>query len=364
MKNSLVNSLALHGRKDYVRKTLSMLLIAGLMILSCSPQEVVPEPEAVFLNFSTNGQTLPAAINAAHKEVTLEVDHDVDLSSLVPEFDVGEGYTVYLDGTPQESGISVVNFTEPVSYEIRKSGDDRSTKWLASAVPLTCKILIDASHDGGVWWFPQSEETGFSQDAWHQGQPFANLLREKGFQVDELGRGTALTEEMFFGYFIIIRAGGFQPYTAGELAVYTRLIDRGMNLVFFTDHKKHDPVDELGDHLGLKFEGIANGVVTSLVQHEITADVSAIDYIAGSVLTNTVQNPDIEILGWLREHDYADLNMNGVKDASEPLAPPVMGIMTYSRSRIFFMGDMNGLEIQPQPFIDNLIEWMGTCFQD
>jgi len=54
--------------------------------------------------------------------------------------------------------------------------------------------------------------------------------------------------------------------------------------------------------------------------------------------------------------------MNGVKDQGEPDGPPVMGVLNYPNSRVFFIGDMNGLEIQPQPFINNLINWMGHCF--
>jgi hypothetical protein len=76
------------------------------------------------------------------------------------------------------------------------------------------------------------------------------------------------------------------------------------------------------------------------------------------VLTNLAQNPDIEVLGWLGEEEYGDLNMNGVLDENEPLAPPVMGTLKWEKSKIFFIGDMNGLEVMPQPFIDNLIEWM------
>ena len=135
-----------------------------------------------------------------------------------------------------------------------------------------------------------------------------------------------------------------------------------MNMVFFTDHKKYDPVDEVGYLLGLNFEGIAYGKITNLKPHLITRSIKSIDYIAGSVLTNLDQNPDIEVLGWLGENDYADLNFNGIKDSNEPLAPPVMGILNLPKSHVFFIGDMNGLQVMPQPFIDNLITWMGTGF--
>jgi hypothetical protein len=332
-----------------------------LALYSCEKDEQCEIARAGFLSFSTNGQTLPTVFNTIKQQVKFEVDHDVDVTQLVPEFEVPEGYTVNLNGIRQVSGNSIVDFSKPVTYEL-KGGNKTSTAWRALAIPLSCKILVDASHDGGVWWYPQSTATGFDPNEWHQGKPFADLLRKKGFDVDELGRGSELTEEMFFGYYIVIRANGFQTYSDDELQVYTRLIYRGMNMVFFTDHKKYDPVDELGDLLGLKFEGIANGTISKFAHHVITENISSINYIAGSVLTSSVKNPDIEVLGWLNEDDYADFNFNGVKDENEPSAPPVMGILHLPNSHIFFIGDMNGLEVMPQPFIDNLIKWMGTCF--
>jgi hypothetical protein len=332
-----------------------------LMILSCEQHEISPpDKNAVFMSFSTNGQTLPASIDKLNHQVKLEVGHDVDVTGLIPSFDIPAGYSVYANGVKQASGSSQINFSNPITYELRN--ENGSTPWQVSVVPLGCKILIDASHDGGVWWFPQHEGTGFNSGQSHQGQSFANLLRQKGFEVTELGRGVELTEEMFFGYYIIIRAGGFQPYTAKEVEVYTNIIERGTNLVFFTDHKKFDPIDELGDFLELKFEGVANGTIDNFTPYAITANMSAINYVAGSVLTNANENPNLQVLGWLREDDFGDLNLNGMKDVNEPTASPVMGILKYPKSRVFFMGDMNGIEIQSQPFIDNLMQWMGNCF--
>ena len=340
-----------------------ILLISIFTMLSCDNQEIstTVDRNAVFNSFFTNGQTLPSVIHTGENLVRLEVKHDADITRLIPEFETPSGYLVYANGVKQVSGSSEVDFSQPANYELRDS-NNRSTAWEVSAVPLGCKILIDASHDGGVWWFPQYEATGFNTNQPHQGQSFANLLRDKGFEVTELGRGAELTEEMFFGYYIVIRAGGFQAYTTRELEVYSNLIDRGMNLVFFTDHKKNDPVDELGDHLGLNMKGSAVGTITIFAPHEITANIESIEYIAGSVLMNANQNPNVEVLGWLGNEDFADLNFNDIEDAGEPTGAPVMGILSYPKSRIFFMGDMNGLQIQPQPFIDNLIQWMGQCF--
>jgi len=329
------------------------------LLLSCEKKE--PEQVAIegFTSFNTKGQTLATAIDADRQQVRFEVGTDVDITRLVPVFDVPQGYTVLIGGTPQISGNSVVDFTIPVTYELKDSKNQLTT-WEAEAIKLSRKILIDASHDGGVWWFPQSEATGFDKDQWHQGKAFADLLREKGFHVDELGRGPELTEKMFFGYYIIIRANGFQAYTKQELQVYSNLIKRGTNMVFFTDHKKYDPVDELGDQLGLKFVGSATGKISRLIPHMITENILSIDYIAGSALINVDINPDIEVLGALGEEDYVDLNFNQIRDINEPAGLPVMGILHYPGSNIFFIGDMNGLQVMPQPFIDNLIKWLGN----
>jgi hypothetical protein len=324
---------------------LNILILSIALTLSCETQEVTPNSgNASFNAFTTNGQTLSTAIHTNTKQVRLEVDHDVDVTALIPEFDIPEGHTVYVNGVEQISGVSQVNFSEPVTYTL-KDNNNISTNWNVEVTTLGCKILIDASHDGGVWWYPQYEGTGFNPDNPHQGQSFANALRAKGFEVTELGRGKELTEEMFFGHYIVIRVIGFQAYTAQELNVYSNLLDRGMNLVFFTDHKQHDPVDELGAMIGVNFEGAVNGTITTFAEHEITTGITSINYIAGSVITNADTNPDLEVLGWL-ENDA-----------------PVMGIIHYPNSRIFCIGDTNGIEVQPQPFIDNLINWMGSCHQ-
>jgi hypothetical protein len=340
----------------------SIAAVIILTVLSCD-QEVVPrvDDDAVFLEFYASGQTvLPASIRNDLKQVKLEVGRNVDVTALIPEFHIPDGYSVSVNGVKQIAGASQVDFTKPVAYQLTNE-NNQTTSWEVSVVSMSCRIIIDASHDGGVWWFPQSIQTGFDPDKPHQGQAFANILRSKGFEVTELGRGVELNEEMFFGHYIAVRAGGLEGYTARELEVYSKLVDRGMNLVFFTDHKKHDPVDELGDHLGLTFKGSANGSITHFAAHQITANIQSISYIAGSVLIDAERNSNIEVLGWLGADDFVDLNFNNVKDADEPVAAPVMGILNYPKSRIFFIGDMNGIEVRPQPFINNLLTWMGDC---
>ena len=347
-----------------------ILFMFLILISSCKKNNEIAPPvpvpvdgKPIFASFNLNEQTLQTYINSSKKEIKMEIRHSADAKLLKPTFDVTPGYKVYANGVLQVSGSSTIDLSTSVTYTLT-NGQNDSSSWNVEITPLGCKIVIDASHDGGVWWFPQSNATGYDASKPHQGQAFANLLRAKGYEVAELGRDKELTEEMFFGNFIVIRVAGFEPYTSNEITVYKDLINRGMNLAFFTDHKKNDRVDELGDFLGLKFNGVANGVMNKLSSHEITANMNSLNYIAGSVITNADGNPNIQLLGWLRPQDYADLNFNGIQDVDEPTAPPVMGILNYPKSKVFFIGDTNGLEVQPQPFIDNLIKWMGECRLD
>jgi len=65
------------------------------------------------------------------------------------------------------------------------------------------------------------------------------------------------------------------------------------------------------------------------------------------------------ILGSFDSNYYFDRNNDGIFDEGDILAPPVMGILyTYSNSRIFFLGEINGLETIPQPFTQNLFTWL------
>jgi hypothetical protein len=113
------------------------------------------------------------------------------------------------------------------------------------------RILIDASRDGGVWWFPQGES--FDPDAPHQGREFAEYLRSLGYAVDELGRDAAVTSPLLDKYSMVIRAGEWGRARAEELRAYELFLQRRVTLVLLSDHRNTDPTDELAESLGVKF---------------------------------------------------------------------------------------------------------------
>ncbi len=198
------------------------------------------------------------------------------------------------------------------------------------------QILVDASHDGGVWWFPQAGE--FNADEYHQGQALADYLRSRGFEVEELPRGTRVTDVLLSGYRYVIRAGEFGAYGSDELEAYAKFVKRGVTLILLSDHRKNDPVDELAEQLGVTFAGIVDGTVTRLASHAITEGVTDLPFIAGAAATG-FDPEQVEVLGWVAD------------------TIPVMGIIHGHQAKIFFLTDTNGIELVPQPFVDNLIAW-------
>jgi hypothetical protein len=219
-------------------------------------------------------------------------------------------------------------------------------------------ILIDASKDGGPWWFPQSAFSGFSENQPHQGRALANYLRGLGFVVDELPIGAVITPQLLMRYTNVIRPDGFYNYTAAEVAAYDSFLSQPhASLLLMNDHMKNTSNDRLSIHLGVDFAGAAFGTITGIRPHVITQGVTSVPYNAGCAIVNHHTN-NIIILGSLDANAFADINNSGTYDAGDIIAPDVMGILKHPTGKIFLLADVNGLETVPQPFTRNLADWL------
>jgi len=206
-------------------------------------------------------------------------------------------------------------------------------------IPASKSILVDASKDGGVWWFPQGPATGYSAANPHQGTALADYFRSLGYQVDELPRGAIITTELLNKYSKVIRPSAFFSYSTEEIKAYTSFLSRSSSLLLASDHLMNTVNDQLSASLGLMFEGAYGGPITSFQPHAITSGVTSLEYVAGSVIKSWDPSK-ITVLGY---------QATGVG---------AMGIVHHPSSRIFFIGDMNGIEQVPQPFISNLNNWL------
>jgi len=238
------------------------------------------------------------------------------------------------------------------------------------------KILVDASHDGGVWWYPIANGEFFDPNKPHQGKMLADYLRSLGFEVDELPRGTTVTSTLLNGYDNVIRAGKSGYYSEAELQAYENFLKRETSLVLISEYLRPGNHDQLAERLGIPFIGIAKGCVLKFADHPITTEVNPFYYNAGSVVLDAASNPSIEVLGWLSDETpgsfnsedfcsfsgstFVDLDDDDVRDSNEPTEAAVMGVLHHPTAKIFFIGEMNCIEQVPQPLIDNLIQWAFT----
>jgi hypothetical protein len=239
-----------------------------------------------------------------------------------------------------------------------KSKDSASIKPIDSASENSPKILIDASRDGGVWWFPQGTNAQFYADQYHQGTTLVQYLVGLGYSVDELPRGQMLTLGLLRNYSRIIRVVGFGVYTDDEIQAYDDFLSRKGSLLLLQDHLANSSNDNLSAHLGVNFQGILSGTVTVFTSDSITAGVTGLSYIAGSVVTNAANNPNMTVIGSFDNSYFLDLNNDGIYNQGELQGPPVMGKITNYPGKVFFLGDTNGLESVPQPFTQNLVNWL------
>lgn len=237
------------------------------------------------------------------------------------------------DGTP--IGVPITTFTSPAS------GGCPAVRHKS--------VLVDPTHDGGVWWFPQAASTpdGFNPDSAHQGRALANYLRAQGYTVTELGRGATLPTDSMRTYATVIRAGYWYSelhpgYSAADIAAYKAYLDCPRTLVLLGEFLRDGRRDVLADSIGIPLTGFipttTTTTITDLTAHALTAGVSSVPFIAGSYLASGV-DPAVQVLGRLA-------NGEGV-----------MGVLAKGDAKIFFIGDVNGIQLVPQPLVQNLVAW-------
>ena len=206
-------------------------------------------------------------------------------------------------------------------------------------------VLVDPTHDGGVWWFPQAASTpaGFNPDSAHQGRALANYLRGLGYTVTELGRGATLPTDSMRTYATVIRGGYWYDanhpgYSAADIDAYKAYLACPRTLVLLGEYLRDGRRDVLADSLGIPLTGIITSTITDFTAHALTAGVSSVPFIAGSYLEGGA-SADVQVLGRL------------------PTGEAVMGVLAKGDAKVFFIGDMNGIQLLPQPLVQNLVAW-------
>jgi hypothetical protein len=239
--------------------------------------------------------------------------------------------------------------TSPGAPRETSTGTPITTFTAAASSATTCptaqakSVLVDPTHDGGTWWYPQTADSGWDPLKTHQGRALANYLRGLGYTVRELGRGATMSQDSMMSFAVIIRAGYFYDnahpgYSTSDLDAYKRFAGCQRSLLILSEFLENNRQDDLAAALGVKLVGAVSGTISSFAPHAITAGVSSVPFIAGSYLSGPAAG--VTTLGSL------------------PTGEAVMGIVGGHTAKIFWIGDVNGLEEVPQPLTKNLVDWM------
>jgi hypothetical protein len=259
----------------------------------------------------------------------------------VRQWDRVKEYYLYasLPLTIMRNGISLIIFAILLSSCMKDSGTP--VIGLPGAIP-NGYVLIDASRDGSVWWYPQT--TTLDPTQYHLGSALANYLGTLGYVVLEAKRGTTITKDLFKNYDLVIRAGASSNYSADELDAYKNYIQGSHSLLVMSDNMAAGINDNLNQFLGLNLEGFYSGtVVAAPTDNSIMNGVTNISYDAGSI----IKNPDLNSITPLGY--YSDSTIHNAT---------AMGIVNNPNTRIFFIGDNKALESVSQPFTKNLFTWL------
>lgn len=85
----------------------------------------------VFYNFSFDQQLAPAWINSDERTIHVAVEAGTDLTDLVADFTMSAGASVAVDGIPQISGVTVNDFSAPVTYTVT-AADGSTSAWVVT----------------------------------------------------------------------------------------------------------------------------------------------------------------------------------------------------------------------------------------
>jgi len=207
----------------------------------------------------------------------------------------------------------------------------------AAAQESKLRILVDASKDGGLWWFPQGRN-GFDPKQHHQGKPLADLMRSKGWEVVELGRGEVITADRLRDFDAVVRPPAWFDYAADEVIAYRDSVIGGTRLLLMAGYGEKN--DSLAAIFGLRFDSHNRfAAVRQWIPHPLTADLEGKD-LSWTSVKESPQNA--VLLAWL---NY------GVADAR-----PVLGYLPYGSGYVVFVGQAS---ITPDSIFASLIGSLG-----
>lgn len=201
--------------------------------------------------------------------------------------------------------------------------------------PPKLRVVIDASRDGGAWWFPQGPAP-FDSEKWHQGSELAAYFKGRGWEVIEIPRGARLTNQLESAS-IVVRMNQFGTYLQTEVDAYREFVRKGGSLLLVRGYVRQNEAenDSVAKQFGLRFEG----VIEAAVMHSAAAyrkDFDDTVYRIGSIVVRYPKST--RPLAYL-DHDRL-----------------VMGMFRFGRGKIVFLSSVFSILHVRQQFTTRLFD--------
>ena len=199
------------------------------------------------------------------------------------------------------------------------------------------RVVIDASHDGGAWWFPQGPAP-FDRKKPHQGDHLAAYLRGRGWQVIEIPRGAKIANQLK-GAAIVVRMNVWGTYDQSEVSAYREFVRNGGRLLLVEGFVRENEAanDTVAEVFGLRFEGVISGYGFRVAEAgALKLDFNEVGYQIGSVVVRSPVNTQ----------PLAHLNDGRL----------AMGMFRYGRGKVVFLSSLNPMLSVPQPFTKQLFD--------
>ncbi len=208
-------------------------------------------------------------------------------------------------------------------------------------------VVIDATNEGGTWWYPQAGP-GFDPQQQHQGTKLAGHLRGRGWSVRELPRGMPDMSPELAGAQVAVCWDEITCHTAPEVGAYQDFVEGGGALLLLAGFRKELRYTPLAEAFGVRFEGSVRGAtIQRWADHPITRGLTPMALPIASLVTRYPRATTP--LGWL-----------GAGTDAAGGTRLVMGLLPYGKGKVVFFSAELALIDVPQPFTDRLLDLLAA----
>lgn len=198
------------------------------------------------------------------------------------------------------------------------------------------KIVVDASRDGGTWWFPQ-EKKGFDPSKPHKGKFLADYLRTRCQEMLEIAPGEVVVDQ-FKDASLVVRFNSYGArYWPEEVAAYKDYVVKGGRVLLVYGAPLKGSTDAVADELGIRFgQGAQTPYIKKWAVHPITTGLKDVPFMTGSVISGFPES--------------------SMQLATMANGQSIFGMANVGKGKVIYLGTFAPLIGLSQPFTQRVVD--------